>query len=83
MTNFANLKLIDQLTVMVAVLIVFLAVATMIVVGSHSLKRWFRNRLIGLVIIIERINDKWFDDDEAFNEEWMDREAWERTRIKR
>ena len=82
MTNFANLKLIDQLTVMVAVLIVFLAVATMIVVGSNSLKKWLRNRLIGLVIIIERINDKWFDDDEAFNEEWMDRDAWERTRIK-
>ena len=81
MTNFANLKLIDQLTVMVAVLIVFLAVATMVVVGSKSLKRWFSCRLIELADLIRRFNDKFFSDDEPFDEEWMDKEAWQKTRL--
>lgn len=81
MTNFASLRLSDQLIVMLAVFIVFIAVATMIVVGSESLKKWFSRRLTGLANRIQRFNDKYFSDDEPFNEEWMDREAWEKTRL--
>ena len=80
MTNFASLRLSDQLIVMLAVFIVFIAVATMIVVGSESLKKWFSRRLTGLANRIQRLNDKYFSDDEPF-EEWMDREAWEKTRL--
>ena len=80
MTNFASLRFSDQLIVMLAVFIVFIAVATMIVVGSESLKKWFSRRLTGLANRIQRFNDKYFSDDEPF-EEWMDREAWEKTRL--
>ena len=83
MTNFASLRLSDQLIVMLAVFIVFIAVATMIVVGSESLKKWFSRRLSGLASKIETINEKWFSDDESYDSEWMDIDAWERTRIKR
>lgn len=83
MSNFAMLRLTDQITVMFSVLIVVMAIATMIVVGSNSLKRWLRNRLLGLVALIERLNDKWFSDDEDYDSEWMDKDAWERTRIPR
>lgn len=83
MTNFASLRLSDQLIVMLAVFIVFIAVATMIVVGSESLNKWFSKRLSGLASKIETINEKWFSDDESYDSEWMDIDAWERTRIKR
>lgn len=81
MTIFASLRFSDQLIVMLAVFIVFMAVATMIVVGSESLKKWFSRRLTGLANRIQRFNEKYFSDDEPFNEEWMDREAWEKTRL--
>ena len=83
MSNFAMLRLTDQITVVFSVLIVVMAIATLIVVGSNSLKRWLRNRLLGLVALIERLNDKWFSDDEDYDSEWMDKDAWERTRIPR
>ena len=81
MEKFADLRFPDQVMIVVAVLIVVLAVATMIVVGSESLKRWVRRRLIGLVAMIESFNDKYFSDDEPYDEEWMDEDQWKRTRI--
>lgn len=81
MNNFSSLRFSDQLLVMLALLIVLTAVATMIVVGSESLKKWFSRRLTGLANRIQRFNDKYFSDDEAFDEEWMDKEAWQKTRL--
>lgn len=81
MTNFSNLRFSDQLIVMLAVFIVFMAIATMVVVGSDSLKKWFSKRLIGLAERIQRFNDKYFSDDEEFDEEWMDEDAWRKTRL--
>ena len=81
MTNFSSLRFSDQLIVMLAVFIVFMAVATMIVVGSNRLKRWFGRRLIGLAELIQKINDKYFSDDEPYDEEWMDEDAWRKTRL--
>ena len=81
MTNFSSLRFSDQLIVMLAVFIVFIAVATMIVVGSNRLKRWFGRRLIGLAELIQKINDKYFSDDEPYDEEWMDEDAWRKTRL--
>ena len=80
MSNFAMLRFGDQITVVLAVFIVVAAVVTMVVVGSESLKKWFSRRLTGLANRIQRFNDKYFSDDEPF-EEWMDREAWEKTRL--
>ena len=82
MSNFTQFRAVDQLTIIVAVIIVILAVATMVVVGSNSLKRWFGRRLYALSKKIEAFNEKYFSDDEAFDEEWMDKGAWERTRLK-
>ena len=81
MTNFSSLRFSDQLIVMLAVFIVFMAIATMIVVGSNRLKRWFGRRLIGLAELIQKINDKYFSDDEPYDEEWMDEDAWRKTRL--
>ena len=81
MTNFSNLRFSDQLIVMLAVFIVFMAIATMVVVGSDSLKKWFSRRLTGLAERIQRFNDKYFSDDEPFDEEWMDKTKWDKTRL--
>ena len=81
MTNFSSLRFSDQLIVMLAFFIVFIAVATIFVVGSNRLKRWFGRRLIGLAELIQKINDKYFSDDEPYDEEWMDEDAWRKTRL--
>ena len=78
---FASLRLPDQILIFLAVFIAVIAIATMIVVGSDSLKKWVRGRLIGLVARIEKFNDKYFSDDEPYDPEWMDEETWKRTRI--
>lgn len=83
MSNFAMLRLTDQITVVFSVLIVVMAIATMIVVGSNSLKNLFREMFLGLLRKMESFSDKWFSDDEPFDDEWMDREAYEKTRIPR
>lgn len=64
-----------------ALIIAVLAVATMIVVGSNGLKRWFGRQIMNIAKSLERFNEKWFSDDEPFDESWMDEEAWKRTRI--
>lgn len=66
----------------IALIIAVSAVAVMIVVGSNSLKRWFGKQILNIAKALERFNEKWFSDDEAFDEEWMDKGAWERTRLK-
>lgn len=81
MSNFAMLRLTDQITVVLSVLIVVMTIATMIVVGSNSLKNLFRKMFLGLLRKTESFSDKWFSDDEPFDESWMDEEAWKRTRI--
>ena len=81
MTNFSSLRFSDQLIVMLAVFIVFMAVATMIVVGSNRLKRWFGRRLMGLAENLQKFYDKYFSDDEPYDEEWMDEDAWRKTRL--
>ena len=83
MSNFAMLRFSDQITVVLAVFIVVAAVVTMVVVGSESLRNWFRKMFVGVLLEMEAVADKWFSDDEEYNPEWMEREAWERTRIPR
>ena len=81
MEKFADLRFPDQVMIVVAVLIVVLAVATMIVVGSNQLKRWFSRRIVSLIEKLNNLNDRLFSDDEPFDEEWMDEDQWKRTRI--
>lgn len=66
----------------IALIIAVSAVAVMIVVGSNSLKRWFGKQILNIAKALERFNEKWFSDDEPYDEEWMDKGAWERTRLK-
>lgn len=65
----------------IALIIAVLAVAVMIVVGSNSLKRWFGKQILNMAKALERLNEKWFSDDEPYDEEWMDEDAWRRTRL--
>lgn len=65
----------------IALIIAVLAVAVMIVVGSDSLKRWFGKQILNTAKALERFNEKWFSDDEPYDEEWMNEEAWRRTRL--
>ena len=34
-----------------------------------------------LMVALEQIFDAWFSDDEPYDAEWMDAEAWRKTRI--
>lgn len=83
MESFTRLIFADQILIVISVLIVILAIAIMIVVGSNSLKRWFGRRLYNLAKKAEALHEKYFSDDEPFDDEWMDREAYEKTRIPR
>ena len=65
----------------IALIIAILAVAVMIVVGSNSLKQWFGKQILNTAKALERFNEKWFSDDEPYDEEWMDEDAWRRTRL--
>lgn len=65
----------------IALIIAVLAIAVMIVVGSNSLKRWFGKQILNIAKALERFNEKWFSDDEPYDEEWMNKDAWRRTRL--
>jgi hypothetical protein len=71
----------DKLIVLLAIIIVVLAVAIMVVMGSESLKRWFGMKLMAFAKKLEEFTYKWFSDDEYFDAEWMDEEAWKKTRL--
>ena len=81
MESFTRLMFGDQILIVISVFIVILAIAIMIVVGSDNLKRWFGRRLYRLSKRIEAFNDKYFSDDEPYDAEWMDEDAWKKTRI--
>lgn len=81
MESFTRLMFADQILIVISVFIVILAIAIMIVVGSNSLKNFFRKMFLGLLRKMESFSDKWFSDDEPFDDEWMDEDAWKKTRI--
>ena len=82
MAKFSALRVPDQLMIIFAVAVVVITIAVMIIYSSESIKKHIRRNLIKVVAFLESINDKYFSDDEPFNSEWMDEEAWKRTRIR-
>ena len=81
MGRFATLRVPDQLMIIFAVIVVIVAIVGMIIYSSDSIKKHLRRGLTKLSASINDFNDRFFSDDEPFNSEWMDEDAWKKTRI--
>lgn len=82
MAKFSALRVPDQLMIIFAVAVVVITIAVMLIYSSESIKKYIRRRLTKLICRIQDCLDKYFSDDEAYDAEWMDYEAWKKTRIR-
>ena len=79
-TKFSELRVPDQLLIIMALTIVIVTVACMVVYSSESIKTAARRKLAILIVRLEKI-EAYLSDDDPFDAEWMKAKEWRQTRL--
>lgn len=80
--NISNLDTIDQLLIMAFVVFIAFIITALLIVTKENIREWAILKLSSMVARMERFNE-WLQDDERYDPQWMDFQAWKATRIKR
>lgn len=78
--DIARLDIIDQVLIMVFVLFIAFIITALLVVTREDIHEWFVKKLSNAVVRMEQFNE-WLQDDEHYDAEWMDFQAWKESRI--